>query len=187
MAKTSDKARQAKCKAKLKEKQEAYQAYLEKDRLQKKLQRQKNKTKPITEQEAHKEVERVRIRNYHIQKKKTEQPALAQSLGESPYQTKQSTGRAMKRVAKSLPNSPRKKWFVIAKMAEEVSPKVKGIHWKVRTGISPKQIDIFRNFLRKTRYHGKHQVVRTGSFHGKFSAMVKPQKRQLRYDACLCH
>ena len=88
MAKTSDKARQAKCRAKLKEKKEAYQAYLEKDRLRKKLQRQKNKTKPITEQEAHKEAERVRIRNFHIHKKKSEQPALAQSLGESPYQTK---------------------------------------------------------------------------------------------------
>ena len=36
MAKTSDKARQAKCRAKLREKEELYQAYLEKDRLRKK-------------------------------------------------------------------------------------------------------------------------------------------------------
>ena len=119
----------------MKEKKEAYQAYLEKDRLQRKLQKQKNKTKPTTEQETHKEAEGVRIRNYHIQKKKTEHPALAQSLGGSPYQTKQSTGRSMKRVAKSLPNSPRKKRFLIAKMAKEVGLKVKEIH---RTGISPK-------------------------------------------------
>ena len=133
----------------MKEKKEAYQAYLEKDRLRKKLQRQKNKTKPAIEQEAHKEVDRVRIRNYHIQKNKTEQPALAQSLGESPYQTKQSTGRVMKRVAKSFPNSPRKKRFVIANMAEEVGLKVKGIHRKVRTGISPKQIDDDQKFFEK--------------------------------------
>ena len=73
---------------KVERKKKRLKAYLEKDRLRKKLQRQKNKTKPITEQEAHKEAERVRIRNYHILKKKTEQPALAQSLGESPYQTK---------------------------------------------------------------------------------------------------
>ena len=55
----------------------------------------------------------------------------------------------MKRVAKSLPNSPRKKRFVIAKMAEEVGLKVKGIHWKVCTGISPKQIDDVQNFFEK--------------------------------------
>ena len=47
----------------------------------------------------------------------------------------------MKRVAKSLPNSPRKKRFVIGKMTEEIGLKVTGIHQKVRTGISPKQID----------------------------------------------
>ena len=72
------------------------QAYLEKDRIQKKLQKQKDKTKPITEQEAHMAAERVRLRNCYIQKKKTEQCALALLLGESPYQTKQSTGKAIK-------------------------------------------------------------------------------------------
>ena len=55
----------------------------------------------------------------------------------------------MKRVAKSLLNSPRKKQFVIAKMAKEVGLKVKGIHQKVCTGISPKQIDDVQNFFEK--------------------------------------
>lgn len=76
MAKTSDKVWQAKCRAKLKKNKKAYQAYLERDILQKKLQRQKDKAKPIAEQETHNAAERVRLRNYHIQKKKTEQPAL---------------------------------------------------------------------------------------------------------------
>ena len=91
----------------------------------------------------------------------------------------------MKRVAKSLPNSPRKKRFVIAKMAEEVGLKVKGITPESPT-LALNKLMMFRNFLRKTR-SGKHQVERTVSFHGKFSAMAKPQKRQLRYDTCLCH
>ena len=96
MAKTSDEVRQAKYRAKFKENKKAYQAYLEKDRIQKKLQKQKDKAKPIAEQEAHMAEERVRLRNYYIQKKKTEQPALALSLREPPYQTKQSTGKAIK-------------------------------------------------------------------------------------------
>ena len=99
----------------MKENKKAYQAYLEKDRLRKKLQKQKEKTKPIAEQEAHKAAERVRLRKYCIHKKKTEQPARALSLGESPYLTKHSTGKAIKRVAESLTNSQRKKRFVIAK------------------------------------------------------------------------
>ena len=136
MAKASDKVRQAKCRAKFKENKKAYPAYLEKDRLRKKLQRQEDKTKPITEQAAHKSGERVMLWNYHIQKKKTEQPALVLSLGESPYQRKQSTGKAIKWVAMSLPNSPRKKRFVIGKMAEEAGLEVKGMHRKVRTGIN---------------------------------------------------
>ena len=45
MAKTSDEVRQAKYRAKFKENKKAYQAYLEKDRIQKKLQKQRDKTK----------------------------------------------------------------------------------------------------------------------------------------------
>ena len=55
----------------------------------------------------------------------------------------------MKRVAKSSHNSPRKKRLVIAKMAEELGLKVKGIHRKVRTGISPKQSDDVQKFFEK--------------------------------------
>ena len=36
----------------------------------------------------------------------------------------------------SLPNSPRKKRFVIGKMAEEAGLEVKGMHRKVCTGIN---------------------------------------------------
>ena len=50
MAKTSDKVRQAKWRLELKENKKAYQAYLEKDRLRKKLQKQEEKTKPKRQQ-----------------------------------------------------------------------------------------------------------------------------------------
>ena len=52
MAKTSDKERQDKRREKLKKNKEAYDEYLEKDRLRKKLKRLQDKKKPKTEQDA---------------------------------------------------------------------------------------------------------------------------------------
>ena len=68
-------------------------------------------------------------------------------------------------------------------MAEEASFEVKEMHWKLCTGISPKQIDAVQKFFKMT-YYGKHQVERTGLFHGKFSVMEKLQKQQPRLGTC---
>lgn len=96
MAKTSGKIWQAKHREKLKQNEEAYQSYLEKVQLCKKLQREKDKNKPLPEKEAHKVAERLRIRSYFIKKKKREQTAFPQTFTESPFQTKQSAGRSSK-------------------------------------------------------------------------------------------
>ena len=69
--------------------------------------------------------------------------------GESLHQTKQSTEKAIKQVAKSLTNFSRKKQFMIAKMAEEAGLEVKGMRQKVRTGISSEQIDAVRKFFKE--------------------------------------
>ena len=50
---------------------------------------------------------------------------------DSPYQTKQATGKALKCLSKALPNSPRKKQFVLAKIAKEAGLDVKGLPCKV--------------------------------------------------------
>ena len=62
MGKTADKAQRAKHRENLKGDADAYQAHLEKDKLQKRRKRRKrmsDKMKPIAEQEAHKAAERV--------------------------------------------------------------------------------------------------------------------------------
>ena len=64
---------------------------------------------------------------------------------ESPYNTKQSTGKTLKRVAKSLPKSPRKKKFIIAKMAQEIG--IKGTIKKgSNKGLSEQQCIVIREF-----------------------------------------
>ena len=127
MGKTSDKLRQGKHREKLKKDDKAYESYLKKDRERKRLQRLKNKSTPDPEQEAHKVAERVRVTNFRIKKKQAEQRLPCTTISSvSPFQTKQSTGKALKRVAKSLPNSPRKKRFVLAKMAKEAGLNVNG-------------------------------------------------------------
>jgi hypothetical protein len=74
---------------------------------------------------------------------------------------KQSTGKALKRVAKSLPNSPRKKIFVLAKMAKEAGLDVKGFK-RVRTGLSDECIiKLLKHSMRVTTYHGKHLGEKT--------------------------
>ena len=150
MGKTADKVRQAKHRENLKGDADAYQAHLEKDKLRKRRKRMSDKMKPIAEQEAHKAAERVRIRNYRINKKKAEQAAVPQTYHtESPYQSKQSTGKALKRVAKSLPCSPRKRRFVLAKMAQEMGLQVKGMHNKSYGGMTAESIDTVKAFYEK--------------------------------------
>ena len=84
MGKTPDKLRQQKCREKRKKDYKAYQDYLEKDRLRKRLKRLENKQKPLPEQEAHKVAERNRVRNYWIQKKKEETKAV-NFVSDAPY------------------------------------------------------------------------------------------------------
>lgn len=83
--------------------------------------------KPKKEQDAHRLAEKVRVQKYRELKKQREQAASQsrESSKGSPFTTKQSTGKALKRVERSLPKSPRKKVFVLAKMAEEVGLQVK--------------------------------------------------------------
>ena len=70
MGKTADKVQQAKHRENLKGDANAYQAHVEKDKLQKRRKRMADKMKPIAEQEAHKAAERMRVRNYRINKRK---------------------------------------------------------------------------------------------------------------------
>ena len=87
MGKTSDKERQAKRREKLKKNEEAHGAYLEKDRLRKKMKRLQDKKKPKTEQDAFATAERVRVAKYQKLKKEREQAALssAGTFNESPF------------------------------------------------------------------------------------------------------
>ena len=48
-------------------------------------------------------LERIRIRNYHEKKKQSLETVVEENnLIKSPYQSKQATGKALKRLAKSL-------------------------------------------------------------------------------------
>jgi hypothetical protein len=83
MGKTSDKLRQAKHRVNLKKDDQAYESYLRKDRERKILQRLKDKSKPVPEQEAHKAAERVRIKNFRM--KKADQQRLSTIPSSSPF------------------------------------------------------------------------------------------------------
>ena len=70
---------------------------------------------------------RERVKSPEVQTKKKQQTATNVTLPDAfSFQTRQSTGKAMKHAPKSLPNPPRKKMFVIAKMAIEVGLEIKG-------------------------------------------------------------
>ena len=152
MGKTSDKERQAKRREKLKNNKEAHDAYLEKDRLRKKLKRLQDKKKSKTEQDTFRTAERARVAKYRKLKKEREQAASssAGTSNESPFRTKQSTGKAIKRVAKSLPKSPRKKMFVLAKIASEAGLEITGFTGKKKScsnkGLSDQECEIVKEF-----------------------------------------
>ena len=82
-----------------------------KDQIRKTKKRQSNKDKMTDKELEEKRIlERIRIRNYREKKKQSLETAVEEiSLIKSPYQIKQATGKVLKRLAKSLPNSPRKK------------------------------------------------------------------------------
>lgn len=77
---------------------------MEKDRTRKRLQ---DKKKPKPEQDAFKAAERVRVQKYR-QKKKEQAAANVTLPDKSPFQSRQSTGKAMKR-AKTFTKLAKKK------------------------------------------------------------------------------
>ena len=142
MVKTA-KERQAKRREKLKKDDAAFKVYLEKDRVRKAKKRKHVKEKMNEkEQEEQRVKERIRIRNYRAKKKQSLHNLHVDSdVNSSPYQTKQATGRALKRLARSLPKSPRKKRFVVAKIAKQVGLTVQGVGPSTRKGLSNETID----------------------------------------------
>ena len=119
----------------------AYQDYFKKDRLKKRLKRLENKQKPLPEQEAHKVAEKNRVRNYWIQKKKVEDTKAVNFVSDTPYRSRQSTGKTLKKVEKSLSYSPRKRKFLLAKMVTEGGLQVKGLNaTRKRMDLSEEQI-----------------------------------------------
>ena len=99
MVKTA-KERQAKRREKLKKDDAAFKVYLEKDRVRKAKKKKKNVKEKMNEkeQEEQRVKERIRIRNYCAKKKQSLHNLHVDSdVNSSPYQTKQATGRALKR------------------------------------------------------------------------------------------
>lgn len=110
----SAKERQAKRMAKLRTDPDEYKLFLEKRRNRRKELRSKAKCQMSdSEWDEHKLKERVRIREYRA-KPKTSSP---QSI---PYRSRQSLGKAVRRVKKSLPLSPTKQWAVVHAVAQQV-------------------------------------------------------------------
>ena len=156
---------------------------LKKDRERKRLQKLKDKTKPKAKQEAHKAAERVKIRNFRL-KKKAAQQMLPTVPSSSPFQTKQSAGKALQRTAKSLPNSPRKKVFVLAKMAKEAGLDVKGLK-RVRTGLSDECTEAVKSFYESDNISWQapgrkdRAITREVSINGETSKQATVQVRYL--------
>ena len=121
MVKT-DKERQAKRREKLKAHIEAYKADLKKDKL--KNTKQLNEKKNWTDQQkaAHKLKECNQVKTYRMNKAAAAEENCQdiQSTDISPYQNRQAGRGALKKLAHSLPQSPRKMRFVLAKMAKVV-------------------------------------------------------------------
>ena len=114
---SSARERQAKRRARIKANAEVYEAYLQKDRERKQLQRESTRASMSKEQlEEHHMKERIRMRNYRLRiSSKT-----ADTSQGTPYRSRQALGKALKRLQHSLPSSPRKQRFVVEKLARSV-------------------------------------------------------------------
>ena len=110
-----------------------------------------NDKKTMTEQqqEAHKLKERKRVKNYRMTKKLASEELSSHSTSSSPYQSKQACGRALKRLARSLPQSPRKKRFVLAKMAKEAGLTVRGQPCQTRKGLNEETVKTVKDYYAK--------------------------------------
>lgn len=113
----TNKEKMARRRARLKENPVQNAVYLEKERNRKKAQRDKVKefaTEEDIREFRRKESKRVLSYYYKNKSGKNEGPEEEQKTPEkSPFQSRQSLGKAMKRVTNSLPYSPRKKKFVV--------------------------------------------------------------------------
>ena len=123
----SNKERQAKRRAKLRNDNEAYKAYLEKDRQRKATQRSAAKeTMRNAEVEEHHLKERLRIIQYRErekllnQQRETDQPQTS-----TPYRTNQAEGKAITRAQSSLSVPPCKRCCVVETLAKSVGISIK--------------------------------------------------------------
>ena len=116
---SSAKERQAKRRAKIRENPELYKRYLE-DRSRKRKHRASLKeTESPQELKEFQEKERKRVREYRKNLKDCEHEQ-DHSACATPYRSRQALGKALKRAHHSLPSSPRKKLFVVGKIAKSM-------------------------------------------------------------------
>lgn len=111
--------RQAKRRAKLRNNNDDYSAYLEKDKLRKREQRAaKRNSMSDKELEEYKLKEMMRVRKYRAGKNASQPSTSAGSTSTTPYRTTQARGKAIKRAQASLPASPHKRQCVVESLAK---------------------------------------------------------------------
>ena len=99
---------------------ELYKRYLEEDRSRKRKHRASLKeTESPQELKEFQEKERKRVREYRKNLKDCEHEQ-DHSACATPYRSRQALGKALKRAHHSLPSSPRKKLFVVGKIAKSM-------------------------------------------------------------------
>lgn len=166
-----------------------YENYLTKQRERMRLKRQSEKEahqniaeKDLTQLQAVRRAkERERKARYRASKKQIITPPLSSSPSQGAYSTKASYGKAIARIKRNLPGSPRKKRAVIKHLAFE-QLKVKPFFNKRKTactGLSKETKASIINFYEADHISrqapGRRDVVTTRDEHGKH----KVQKRHL--------
>ena len=118
--------RNRKYREKIKANAEAYEAYKERDRERKKASRKRVISSPRKSAIERKKV-RDRVRLHRLRKKLGNKAVSPQNVesNECVYKTPQSLGKAVKKVSRQLPSSPRKRKVVISKIAESSGISVK--------------------------------------------------------------
>ena len=107
---------------------------------------------------AHKLEEHNQVKNYRMNNAAAakENCQDIQCTNISPYQNKQACGRALKKLAHSLLQSPRKKQFALAKMTKEVGLTVRGQpSCQSQKGLSDVTVKLVTDFTAKMKFHGK--------------------------------
>ena len=115
----TNREKQARKRKRLQKNKELYKAYLQKDRERKKIARTKarNDLNP-TEWQAYRHTENNRIKTYRHSVPTDHEPDNPNN--QEAYGSRQSFGKALKRVRSSLPSSPRKRKAVTVALANEV-------------------------------------------------------------------